>query len=76
MYGKVVEDNGAERFDWKHSYSKIYPQQEKYTPEGVFMSFEHYNVEVRDRVKCISGSEGEANLLINFKIWHSFIYYF
>ena len=22
------------------------------------MSFEHYNVEVRDRVKCISGIEG------------------
>ena len=22
------------------------------------MSFEHYNVEVRDRVKCISGVEG------------------
>lgn len=29
-----------------------------YHPDGVFMSFQSYNVEVRDRVKCISGVEG------------------
>ena len=43
---------------WQHSYSKVYRPSGKYTPHGVFMSFEHYNVEIRDRVKCISGMEG------------------
>lgn len=47
-----------QHFDWQHSYSRVYPPGEKYSPEGVFMSFAHYNVEVRDRVKCISGVEG------------------
>ncbi|XP_054693017.1 D-glucuronyl C5-epimerase isoform X3 [Grus americana] len=39
-------------------YSKVYTQRAPYHPDGVFMSFEGYNVEVRDRVKCISGVEG------------------
>lgn len=30
----------------------------KYDPRGVFMYFENYNVEVRERVKCVSGSDG------------------
>ena len=58
MYGKVSEYDGFNRFEWKHSYSQVYQPQGRYTPEGIFMSFEHYNVEVRDRVKCISGIEG------------------
>ncbi|XP_075362562.1 D-glucuronyl C5-epimerase isoform X4 [Mycteria americana] len=40
------------------NYSKVYTQRAPYHPDGVFMSFEGYNVEVRDRVKCISGVEG------------------
>ena len=58
VYGKVVEADGLERFEWKHSFSRVYPPQGTYTPDGIFMSFEHYNVEFRDRVKCISGIEG------------------
>lgn len=58
VYGKTVQYDGYERFEFQHSYSKIYAQREPYHPEGVFMSFEGYNVEVRDRVKCISGVEG------------------
>ncbi|GAB1602182.1 D-glucuronyl C5-epimerase-like [Argonauta hians] len=59
VYGSVSHsDAGLERFEWQHSYSQVYPQKKKYSPSGVFMSFEHYNVEVRDRVKCISGMEG------------------
>ena len=60
MYGKVAENDGQERFEWKHSYSRAYQQTGNYSPEGPFMSFEHYNVEVRDRVKCISGIEGRT----------------
>ena len=58
VYGKMTEADGVERFDFKQSYSRIYKPTSKYTPQGIFMSFEHYNVEVRDRVKCISGIEG------------------
>ncbi|CAN9506585.1 unnamed protein product [Ophioblennius macclurei] len=58
VYGKTVQYDGYERFEFQHSYSKVYAQREPYHPDGVFMSFEGYNVEVRDRVKCISGVEG------------------
>ncbi|XP_039651115.1 D-glucuronyl C5-epimerase B isoform X2 [Perca fluviatilis] len=58
VYGKVAQYDGYDRFEFQHSYSKVYAQREPYHPNGVFMSFEGYNVEVRDRVKCISGMEG------------------
>jgi heparosan-N-sulfate-glucuronate 5-epimerase len=58
VYGKVVQYDGYERFEFSHSYSRVYAQRAPYHPDGVFMSFEGYNVEVRDRVKCISGVEG------------------
>lgn len=50
--------DGLERFEWLHSYSKIMSPKGKYDSRGVFMTFENYNVEVRERVKCISGSDG------------------
>ncbi|KAG8574909.1 hypothetical protein GDO81_009384 [Engystomops pustulosus] len=58
VYGKFVQYDHVERFEFSHSYSKVYAQRGPYHPDGVFMSFEGYNVEVRDRVKCISGVEG------------------
>ncbi|XP_055048526.2 glucuronic acid epimerase a [Misgurnus anguillicaudatus] len=58
VYGRLVQYDGIERFEFSHSYSRVYAQREPYHPDGVFMSFEGYNVEVRDRVKCISGVEG------------------
>ncbi|XP_078539129.1 D-glucuronyl C5-epimerase [Lissotriton helveticus] len=58
VYGKIVQYDGFDRFEFSHSYSKVYAQRGPYHPDGVFMSFEGYNVEVRDRVKCISGVEG------------------
>lgn len=64
VYGKIEDYDGYERFEWQHSYSKVFPPKEKYSPDGVFMSFEHYNVEVRDRVKCISGMEGMTHHII------------
>lgn len=50
--------DGVEKFEWSHSYSKVYHPKKKYDPRGTFTTFENYNVEVRDRVKCISGIEG------------------
>lgn len=58
VYGKLTTYDGLDRFEWSHSYSKIYHPKSKYDPRGVFMYFENYNVEVRDRVKCVSGTEG------------------
>ncbi|KAL0105611.1 hypothetical protein PUN28_015837 [Cardiocondyla obscurior] len=58
IYGKLATYDGLERFEWLHSYSKIVSPKGKYDPRGVFMTFENYNVEVRDRVKCISGTDG------------------
>ncbi|XP_038670899.1 D-glucuronyl C5-epimerase-like [Scyliorhinus canicula] len=58
VYGKIAQYDGYDRFEFSHSYSKVYTPRGTYRPDGVFMSFEGYNVEVRDRVKCISGVEG------------------
>lgn len=59
IYGKIVKHSGVDRFNWQHSYSKVYYPKQKYNPNHVFLWFENYNVEVRDRVKCISGIEGQ-----------------
>lgn len=58
VYGRLARVGGRERFEFSHSYSRVYAPRGPYHPDGVFMSFEGYNVEVRDRVKCISGVEG------------------
>ncbi|NXW78262.1 GLCE epimerase, partial [Hirundo rustica] len=59
VYGRISQSSdGSERFEFSHSYSKVYAQRAPYRPDGVFMSFEGYNVELRDRVKCISGGAG------------------
>ncbi|OWR55408.1 D-glucuronyl C5-epimerase B isoform X1 [Danaus plexippus] len=58
IYGKITATDGVEKFEWSHSYSKVYHPKKKYDPRGTFTTFENYNVEVRDRVKCISGIEG------------------
>uniref|UniRef100_A0A1W7RAK8 heparosan-N-sulfate-glucuronate 5-epimerase n=1 Tax=Hadrurus spadix TaxID=141984 RepID=A0A1W7RAK8_9SCOR len=58
VYGRLVKHEGYDRFEWQHSYSKVYFPKKKYDPHGVFLWFENYNVEVRDRVKCVSGIEG------------------
>lgn len=58
VYGKLAVIDGVERFEWSHSYSRIYQPKGKYDPRGVFMHFENYNVEGRDRVKCVSAIDG------------------
>ncbi|KRT85088.1 hypothetical protein AMK59_535 [Oryctes borbonicus] len=58
IYGKLANYDGKDRFEWSHSYSRIYQPKGKYDSRGVFMHFENYNVEIRDRVKCVSGLDG------------------
>ena len=45
-------------FDFKHSFSKVNFPKQKYDSKGIFMYFENYNVEARDRVKCIDAKFG------------------
>ncbi|XP_025407635.1 D-glucuronyl C5-epimerase [Sipha flava] len=58
IYGKIIEIDNKKSFHWSHSYSKIYHQNGKYNSKGVFTNFQNYKVEERDRVKCVSASEG------------------
>lgn len=65
VYGKLATYDGYERFEWSHSYSKVYYPKGGYDPRGVYMYFENYNVEVRERVKCVSGVTGESTLMVH-----------
>ncbi|XP_061198387.1 D-glucuronyl C5-epimerase-like [Saccostrea echinata] len=60
VYGTLETSDGYERFSFHHSYQDTFPTgpQPKYQPSGVFMSFDQYSVEDRNRVKCVSGIEG------------------
>lgn len=50
--------DGSEYFSWQHSYSKVYYPRNAYDPRDVFLWFDNYNVEVRDRVKYVSAISG------------------
>ncbi|KAI8795366.1 D-glucuronyl C5-epimerase [Biomphalaria glabrata] len=58
VFGEVQETDGYERFEFHHSNSIVHPPRPTYTPGSVFMAFDYYNVENRDRVKCVTASEG------------------
>ncbi|XP_062592162.1 D-glucuronyl C5-epimerase B-like [Saccostrea cucullata] len=60
VYGSLETSDGYERFSFHHSYQDDFPSgpAPKYSPSGVFMSFDLYNVEDRNRVKCVCGIEG------------------
>lgn len=54
---------------FQHSNSKVHPPRQTYSPGGVFMSFEFYHVEERDRVKCISAMEGLIFVSSQSDLW-------
>lgn len=56
VYGALSFD--LSHFEFSHSYGKINLPRAIYDSKGIFMYFENYNVEVRDRVKCISAESG------------------
>jgi heparosan-N-sulfate-glucuronate 5-epimerase len=66
VYGYLETSDGYERFSFHHSYQDDFPTspQPKYTPSGVFMSFDLYSVEDRNRVKCVSGIEGRKWVIL------------
>ena len=59
VFGKLETSDKYERLEFQHANSKVHPPRQNYSPSGVFMSFEFYHVEERDRVKCISAMEGK-----------------
>lgn len=58
VYGSLSSVDGMPHFDWNHSFGKVNLPRTIYDSKGIFMYFENYNVEVRDRVKCVSASAG------------------
>lgn len=65
VYGQIEErSDGREVFEWTHSYSRVYQPHTPYFPTNTFLNFELYNVEARDRVKCVSATEGEFLLYV------------
>uniref|UniRef100_H2XK55 heparosan-N-sulfate-glucuronate 5-epimerase n=1 Tax=Ciona intestinalis TaxID=7719 RepID=H2XK55_CIOIN len=59
VYGKMKHYDGYDRFEFQQSNAKVvYDPKSPYTYTGVFMTFDSYNVEARERVKCISGITG------------------
>ncbi|BFZ23865.1 hypothetical protein BsWGS_26904 [Bradybaena similaris] len=58
VYGEVEETDEYERLEFHHSNSIVHPPRATYSPDSMFMAFDHYNVESRDRVKCVTASEG------------------
>lgn len=59
VYGKMKHYDGYDRFEFLTSFAKeVKKPAKKYSYKGVFMTFESYNVETRDRVKCISAVQG------------------
>lgn len=58
IYGSLSSAEGVTHFEWNHSYGKVNLPRNQYDSKGIFMYFENYNVEVRDRVKCIDATFG------------------
>lgn len=73
VYGSLSSDaDEITHFVWSHSYGKINLPRATYDSKGVFAYFENYNVEIRDRVKCIS-----ARLGVPLSTqWNSYGYYY
>lgn len=67
VYGHLARANetaGKERFTLKLAIADVHWPTEKYSPTGVYMSFEHYEVERRTHLKCISATEGRSCCVI------------
>lgn len=59
IYGQMKHEDGYDRFEFSQSYAKVvYEVGKQYTFDGGFLTFETYGVELRRRVKCITGVEG------------------
>jgi len=63
VYGRLTAANatdGEDRFAVNLAVASVYQPTDKYTATGAYMSFQHYEVERRAHLKCISGIEGRS----------------
>jgi hypothetical protein len=59
VYGTLINSSNSRHFEYYTSYSKSKrPDIRNYNSTGVFGNFGSFNVEKRDRVKCISAING------------------
>ena len=68
VYGELESQDGTEKFEFSNSYSQVHNPPDVIQPDGAFMSFEHYNVEIRKRVKCITAIEGRSHKILKLNI--------
>lgn len=68
VYGDIDKSDGYERFFFYYSYQDDFfiGFQFRYFFSGVFMFFDFYSVEDRNRVKCVSGIEGMYLIMLLF----------
>ncbi|CAL1541054.1 unnamed protein product [Lymnaea stagnalis] len=58
VYGALRSKDKTKYYDFQYSYGKVFPPQPRYHPGGVFLNFEKYYVEARDKIKCVSACDG------------------
>ena len=60
LVGDIKSKGNSSWLQWSHSYSKVYPwlRDKKYSFRHPFIQFGEFDVENRQRVKCVSASEG------------------
>jgi len=67
VYGRLTTANATdakERFVVNHAVANVFQPTEKYNSTGTYMSFQHYEVERRAHLKCISGVEGLLRVIV------------
>lgn len=58
VFGDVKRDGTSKLYNFQHAYGKIHPPQPVYHPGGVFLNFEKYNVAAREKILCVTASDG------------------
>jgi len=54
------DTSDKKQFVVRLSVANVHQPAERYSPTGVYMAFDHYEVERRTHLKCISGTEGSS----------------
>uniref|UniRef100_A0A2C9M0S6 heparosan-N-sulfate-glucuronate 5-epimerase n=1 Tax=Biomphalaria glabrata TaxID=6526 RepID=A0A2C9M0S6_BIOGL len=58
VYGTVRVKDNVKYYEFQYSYGKVFPPQPTYHPGGVFLNFEKYYVEAREKIKCVTAVDG------------------
>ncbi|GFO42313.1 D-glucuronyl c5-epimerase [Plakobranchus ocellatus] len=59
VYGKIASEVGhGSVYNFRSFYGALNPIQKQYSPNGIFLNFEKYNVEARTSILCVTAAEG------------------